>query len=90
MFAEAFGGEEKARAALVADPGNLEARYALGCALAARGELEGALEAFLAVVSKSRKFRDDAARLAMLAIFEQLGPDSDLARTWRRKLLIVL
>ncbi len=88
--AEAFGGEEKARAAVEDDPENLEARYALGCALAAKGELEAALEAFLSVVSKSRKFRDDAARLAMLAIFEQLGSDSDLARTWRRKLMIAL
>ncbi len=88
--AEAFGGEEKARAAVEDDPENLEARYALGCALAAKGELEAALEAFLSVVSKSRKFRDDAARVAMLAIFEQLGSDSDLARTWRRKLMIAL
>lgn len=88
--AAAYGGEEKARAAVEANPDDLEARYALGCALASRGDLEGALDAFLAIVSRNRKFRDDAARLAMLAIFEQLGPDSDLASAYRRKLLIYL
>ena len=87
--AAAHGGEAAIRAALEAAPKDVALKYALGCALAARGELEGALEAWLEVVSRDRKYRDDAARLAMLALFEQLG-DSDLARDYRRKLQIVM
>jgi putative thioredoxin len=84
----AFGGEAAARAALERDAGDLEARWALASAYAARRDFDQALETFLDIVSRSRKFRDDGARLAMLAIFEQLG-GSDLVQTYRRRLQIV-
>jgi putative thioredoxin len=87
--AEAYGGEAKARAAVLANAKDLEARYALASALAARGELQAALEHFLEIVSQSRKFKDDAARLAMLAIFDQLGNDHQLTQDFRRRLQIV-
>jgi len=87
--AQSYGGEEKARAAVAANEKDLDARYALGSALAARREFTGALDQFLEIVSRSRKFRDDGARLAMLAIFDQLGNDSDLTRDYRRRLQIV-
>lgn len=88
--ANAYGGEAKARAALAVSEADLEARWALGCALASRGDHAGALEQFLEIVTRSRKFKADAARLAMLALFDGLGPDSDLTRDYRRKLQIVL
>jgi putative thioredoxin len=84
------GGEEAARAAVARDPKDLEARYALGSALAARRDFAGALEQFLEIVSRNRKFREDGARLAMLAIFDHLGNDHDLTQDYRRKLQIVL
>jgi putative thioredoxin len=87
--ARAFGGEEKARAALAQDPKDLEARYALGSALAARRDFAGALDQFLEIVSRSRKFKEDAARLAMLAIFDHLGNAHDLTQDYRRRLQIV-
>ena len=87
--AQKYGGEEKARAAVAASEKDLEARYALGSALAARQEFGGALDQFLEIVSRSRKFKDDAARLAMLAIFDHLGNDHDLTQEYRRKLQIV-
>jgi putative thioredoxin len=85
-----YGGEEKARTALGADDKDLEARYALASALAARGETREALEHFLEIASRNRKFKDDGARLAMLAIFDQLGGDHDLTQEYRRRLQIVL
>jgi len=88
--AEAFGGEEKARAALATDGKNWAARYALACALVVSGNLPGALEELLTLVSRQRKFRDDLARRAMLALFDDLGPDSELAAHYRRQLQIVL
>jgi putative thioredoxin len=84
----AFGGEDAARSALDRDQGNLEARWALASVKAARGDLAAALAEFLELVSRSRKYREDGARLAMLAIFDQLG-DSDLTREYRRRLQIV-
>lgn len=88
--AEASGGEAKARATLAATPDDAEANFALGSALAARGDSAGALEAFLAVVTKSRKFRDDAGRKAMVTLFERLGPQHELTREYRRRLQVVL
>jgi putative thioredoxin len=88
--AAAYGGEEKARAALATNPDDLEASYALASALAARGQDREALELFLDIVSRSRKFKDDGARTAMLAIFDRMGKDNDLASEFRRRLQIVL
>ncbi len=88
--ARAYGGIDAARAALDKNPRDTEARYALGSALAAAGDLTAALEQFLELVTRDRKFRADAGRLAMLAIFEQLGADSDVTRDFRRRLQIVL
>ena len=88
--AQAFGGEAAAQAALAADPKNLEARYALASAQAARGAYPEALEGFLEIVSRSRKLKDDGARLAMLAIFDRLGGEHELVQDFRRRLQIVL
>jgi putative thioredoxin len=88
--AKRYGGEEAARAALDKQPKDLEARYALASALAARHEFSAALDNFLELVSRNRKFKDDAARLAMLAIFSHLGNDHDLTQDYRRRLQIVL
>src|SRR6185436_14802563 len=85
-----YGGEDKARAALAADDKDIPARYALASALAARGQTREALEHFLEIASRNRKFKDDGARLAMLAIFDQLGGEHDLSQEFRRRLQIVL
>jgi putative thioredoxin len=84
----AFGGETAARAAVERNDKDLDARWALASAHAARGAFAQALEEFLELVSRSRKFRDDGARLAMLALFEQLG-ENELTRAYRRRLQIV-
>jgi putative thioredoxin len=88
--AREYGGEDKARAALTANPKDVPARYALASALAARGQLREALEGFLEVVGRDRKWKDDGARLAMLALFDQLGSDHALTQEFRRQLQIVL
>jgi putative thioredoxin len=88
--ARAAGGLEAAQAALARDPGDLSARYALASAQAASGDFAGALESFLTVVSRNRKLKEDGARLAMLALFEQLGNEHPLTQDFRRRLQIVL
>jgi len=66
-----------------------EARYDLACCLAAEGDYERALGEFLKVVSSDRNLRDQA-RNAMVRIFPLLGPDSELAAAYRRKLASAL
>jgi putative thioredoxin len=88
-FARDYGGVERARSALAKNEADLEARYALGCALAAQGDLSGALEQLLEIVTRSRKFREDAGRTAMLTIFQHPTADPELVREFRRRLQIV-
>lgn len=85
---DAAGGLPGARAALEADPKNLDARLAFGCCLAKAGDYEGALEAFLEIVMRNNKHRDEAARKYMLTIFGLVGRHSDLADHYVRQLQI--
>lgn len=51
---------------------------------------EAALQGFLAIVSKDRKYRDDGARKAMLMIFSLLGDDHPLSKQYRKQLTLSL
>lgn len=53
-------------------------------------QYEAALQGFLAIVTKDRKYRDDGARKAMLMIFALLGDDHPLSRQYRKQLTLNL
>jgi putative thioredoxin len=73
-----------------ADEENLEAEYCRGGKLIAKGELQGAMDAILAVLRRDKRFRQDEPRTVMLGIFEVLGDQDPLTREYRSKLASVL
>ena len=75
---------------LAADPMDHEARYELAAALNATGRRAEAADALLEIMRRDRAWRDDAARLQLLKLFEAWGladPDTLAAR---RKLSALL
>jgi putative thioredoxin len=80
------GGEAACRKKLAANPKDLEARLGLASCLASDGKYPEALEEFLAIVAKDKRFRDEAARKSMLAIFSLVGDRSELADEYRQRL----
>jgi len=87
MRAGAADGDEPAlRARVAADPDDLDARLALARHLAAIGQHEAALLEFLEIVRRDKSHEDEAARRAMLDLFEVVGPRSPLAERYRADL----
>lgn len=71
-------------------PPDFAARREYANALAADGDHERALELLLSVLDADRGGDGDAAKKAMLTIFDALGSDSDLARRYRRSLAAIV
>jgi putative thioredoxin len=82
------GGADLAalRANVEADPDALAPRLELGRALGAQGRHEEALAVLLELVKRDPHFENDAARRAMLDLFELLGPDHPLTQRFRGEL----
>ncbi|MEQ1802552.1 MAG: thioredoxin [Gammaproteobacteria bacterium] len=79
----AFADELPAVAAGNAD---LDALYAEGLKAAVAGANLRAAEAFLTLTTRSRAYRDDAGRIALLRLFDVLGPGDPLVSDYRRRL----
>jgi putative thioredoxin len=80
------GDEAALRARIAAEPGDLDARLALGRTLAALGRHDDALAELLAVVQRDPHFADDGARKAMIDLFAVLGSDDPLTERYRGEL----
>ncbi len=75
---------------LAADPDDHEARLELANALAGRGDLQGAVDQLLEIISRDRAWNDEAARKQLLTVFEAAGMVSDITKQGRRRLSAIL
>jgi putative thioredoxin len=72
--------------AVQAGTADLDALYAEGLKAAVAGANQRAADAFLTLTVRSRAYRGDAGRLALLRLFEILGPGDALVQDYRRRL----
>jgi putative thioredoxin len=86
-FAQAGGGDEAGlRSRLAEQPDDMEARLQLGNLLIAAGRHQDGLEELLEMVRRDRTWNEEAARKAMLAVFNLLGGQGPLVSEYRRRL----
>jgi len=78
------------RAAVAADPEDMEAHLALANGLYASGDRDGAAGVLLAMVARDRGWNEGAARARLLQIFEAIGLEDPWVAATRRKLSTVL
>ncbi|HND53183.1 MAG TPA: tetratricopeptide repeat protein [Pirellulaceae bacterium] len=78
------------RAAVEREPDNLDLRLQLGEALAGAQQYQESLDVFLGVVERDRGAARERARQLMVDIFRVMPSDSELVRTYRRKLSTLL
>ena len=88
--AESAGGLDAARAAVEAEPENLEARQELAMALFAVGENTAAMEQLLESIRIDRTWNDEAARVQLLDFFTSIGAANPDVMKARRKLSTLL
>jgi putative thioredoxin len=77
---------EDLNAMLLADEKNSEARFQLAAQLVMQAQLETALEHLLVLMRSDREYGDDAARKAMIQVFDILGGDHPITKTYRTRM----
>ena len=80
------GGVDEARRAVAANPNDLSLQIQLADALAVAGKHVDALELCLNVIARDKAGSGSQAKDAMVKILGMLGPASELAAEYRRKL----
>lgn len=69
---------------------DFDALYDLGRALAAQGDMKGAIDTLLEIVKYDPEWNDQAARAYLFKIFSAVGNSSELVRAGRRRLSSML
>jgi len=75
---------------LATDENDLDARFALGCCYAAAEQYQPALDEFLTILKKDKKYKEGAAKDKMVQIFSIIGQRSPMADEYRDKLEWIL
>ncbi|OIQ28442.1 MAG: co-chaperone YbbN [Alphaproteobacteria bacterium MedPE-SWcel] len=84
--AENAGPVAELRAAVEADPDNLQVRFDLAQALHAAGDAEAAVAELLELFRRDRDWNDGAAKSQLFTIFDALKPNDPVVLNGRRKL----
>lgn len=84
------GDARALEAKVAANPGDLQARYDLALALAARGDRQGAAEQLLAVIARNKTWNEEAARKQLVEFFDAWGPKDPATIEGRQKLSSLL
>lgn len=80
------GPVDALRAAVEADPADLQARFDLATALYASGKAGEAVDQLLDLFKRDREWNDGAAKAQLFQIFEALKPTDPIVLNGRRKL----
>jgi putative thioredoxin len=83
---EGVPADEVLRARVETNARDSEAHYGLALREVLRGEAEAGLERLLGIVTRDRKYGDDAARKAMVEVFAMLGGSGPLVKQYRSRL----
>lgn len=75
---------------LVANPDDLDALMDKSNHFAAMGEYDQAMQCLLRIMMLDRKFKDDAGRMGLLALFDLLGGEHPEVQKYRRKMFTLL
>jgi len=75
---------------LASNPDDSDSRYRLAAWMVLANRVEEAMEHLLTIVQTDRKYGDDAAREALLELFNVIGPQNPLTGDYRRKLARLL
>ncbi|MBT0957834.1 thioredoxin [Alphaproteobacteria bacterium KMM 3653] len=80
------GPLDELRAAVAANPADMQARFDLATAQHAAGDIEDAVETLLEMFRADRDWNDGAAKAQLFTIFDALKPNDAIALNGRRKL----
>jgi len=86
----AFPNVDTLRAQLATNPGNLEARHALAVHRLLANDYDTAIEDWLDIMRRDRKFKDDLARRSLLMAFDMMDTDDPRVADARRAMARLL
>jgi putative thioredoxin len=69
---------------------HLDSLFNQAISLAFQEEYEASLQSLLEIVTQNRKYQEDGARKAMLAIFKWLSVNHPLSQKYQKELMMVL
>jgi putative thioredoxin len=84
------GPLDELRAAVAADPANMQTRFDLATALHADGNIEDAVNELLGMFQQDRDWNEAAAKTQLFTIFDALKPQDPIALNGRRKLSSII
>ena len=84
------GDPNQLKQRLEQDPDDLDAMLKLSNFMTASGDYQQAMELLMKIMIKDRAFEGGAARQGLIDIFDMLGHENELVKTYRRKMFSML